>query len=186
MRRWLSFLAAVLLAMSAYVPTAGAHGGGTDNNGGHYCREAGFESGKCQPLGSYHCHSAGCVDPNAVEEPAPTTTTTTAPPLPPTTTTATPTTTTTTAPPTTTTTTTEAPTTTTTEAPTTTVEEAEEEVPLVADEETPIQVAPIATQDEAGAADSLFGFLLLAGMGYGGYRFVQHRRNRGTDSVGDT
>lgn len=44
---------------------AGAHGGGLDANGGHHCREAGYRSGKCAPLGSYHCHRPGCVEPGA-------------------------------------------------------------------------------------------------------------------------
>lgn len=41
----------------------GGHQGGLDDNGGHHCREAGFNSGLCAPLDSYHCHQEGCTIP---------------------------------------------------------------------------------------------------------------------------
>lgn len=50
------------VAMAVPAGTAGAHSGGLDANGGHYCREAGYESGSCSPLNSYHCHESGCTD----------------------------------------------------------------------------------------------------------------------------
>lgn len=51
-------LLAIGLAVSL-ADTAGAHSGGTDSSGGHYCREAGYEAGTCSPLGSYHTHDGG-------------------------------------------------------------------------------------------------------------------------------
>lgn len=55
---------AVLLALATLGVATGAaaHSGGLDSNGGHYCRDAGYEAGTCSPLGSYHCHDVGCVD----------------------------------------------------------------------------------------------------------------------------
>lgn len=55
---------ALLLTGSLSLATgvAAAHSGGLDANGGHFCREAGYESGACSPLDSYHCHQSGCVD----------------------------------------------------------------------------------------------------------------------------
>ena len=51
----------VALAISTGVVTgggeAGGHSGGLDANGGHHCREAGYASGACGPLDSYHTHS---------------------------------------------------------------------------------------------------------------------------------
>lgn len=41
---------------------ASAHQGGIDSNGGHHCRQRGFDSGLCSPVNSYHCHQPGCVD----------------------------------------------------------------------------------------------------------------------------
>ena len=53
----------VTVALVLVLPgVASAHSGGLDSNGGHYCREAGYASGSCSPLDSYHCHQAGCVD----------------------------------------------------------------------------------------------------------------------------
>lgn len=52
----------VICALTFSTGVAGAHSGGLDSNGGHYCREAGYESGACSPLNSYHCHDSGCVD----------------------------------------------------------------------------------------------------------------------------
>ena len=53
---------ALTVALVGSPGTATAHSGGLDSNGGHYCREAGYESGACSPLNSYHCHEAGCTD----------------------------------------------------------------------------------------------------------------------------
>lgn len=50
-------LMAVLLATVATPVTA--HPGGLDAQGGHHCRQAGFDSGKCSPLNSYHYHRGG-------------------------------------------------------------------------------------------------------------------------------
>ena len=61
--------------------------GGLDASGGHHCRQAGYNSGKCSPLNSYHCHKSSCVAPGTVTTTAPPTTTTTTT-KPPTTTTA--------------------------------------------------------------------------------------------------
>ena len=53
-------IALVLTAAVAGVTgIAGAHSGGTDSSGGHYCREAGYEAGTCSPLNSYHYHNGG-------------------------------------------------------------------------------------------------------------------------------
>ena len=139
-----------------FIPAHG-HGGGTDSNGGHYCREAGYNSGKCAPLGSYHCHSAGCVEPGGNPSPAPAQTTraTSAPPPPPPTTLAT----TTTASTTTTSTTIRAR---TTDAPRTTELDAND--------------ARASTEDEASAGETIAGLALLGGLGYGAFRLVQRRR----------
>lgn len=50
---------------------AGAHSGGTDSSGGHYCREAGYESGSCGPLNSYHSHSGGSTSGGSTAAPPP-------------------------------------------------------------------------------------------------------------------
>lgn len=63
--RRLAVVAVAAGALSMFGASAGAHGGGLDANGGHHCREAGYNSGKCAPLGSYHCHRPGCVEPGA-------------------------------------------------------------------------------------------------------------------------
>ena len=56
-------LVAVLLTAGVVAPgAASAHSGGLDSNGGHYCRDAGYDAGTCSPLNSYHCHQSGCVD----------------------------------------------------------------------------------------------------------------------------
>lgn len=163
----LAFGGALLLAPLASTSPAGAHGGGLDANGGHHCRQAGYDSGKCSPLNSYHCHSASCTEPGtATTKPTPTPTTARA------TTTAPRPTTTTTPPPTTTT---EPPTTTTTESTTTTTSTTT----------TSIVVLPAATPTaaesdrEAGPIDGAVTVLVLGGMGYGGYRLVRRvRRSR--------
>ncbi len=33
------------------------------------------------------------------------------------------------------------------------------------------------SEEEASAGDTILGLVLTAGMGYGGYRYVQHRRS---------
>lgn len=77
-------LALVFLASAVLVPdVARAHGGGTDARGGHHCRQAGYNSGKCAPLNSYHCHSAACEASLGRETPTPAPTTTDAPTLAP-------------------------------------------------------------------------------------------------------
>lgn len=53
---------AVAIAVAGLPTLAGAHSGGLDSNGGHYCQEAGYEAGTCSPLGSYHCHQSPCAD----------------------------------------------------------------------------------------------------------------------------
>lgn len=59
----LRFVAALLIAFALFAPSAAtAHSGALDSNGGHHCRTAGYESGSCGPLNSYHCHEAGCTD----------------------------------------------------------------------------------------------------------------------------
>lgn len=158
------------LAAPFVAPQAGeAHSGGLDGNGGHYCRQAGYDSGKCSPLGSYHCHQSPCGQAAATTTTTRRTTTTAPKP----TTTAAPaavvTTTTTEAP----TTTTEAPTI-TTEAPTTTTE-----APT-----TTTTAAVVALVDEASTSkekekeqegNPVLGFAVLAGLGYGGYRLVKRK-----------
>lgn len=54
--RWVVVVAVVLSAALSFSGVAGAHSGGLDSRGGHHCREAGYESGACGPLGSYHYH----------------------------------------------------------------------------------------------------------------------------------
>lgn len=58
-RQMLLVWAALVLMVVGPGPALG-HSGGLDSNGGHHCREAGHNSGKCSPLNSYHCHQAGC------------------------------------------------------------------------------------------------------------------------------
>jgi hypothetical protein len=58
MRRFLVVLTGLALAVVTSVPGVGAHSGGIDSNGGHYCRQAGYDAGKCSPLGSYHSHGS--------------------------------------------------------------------------------------------------------------------------------
>jgi hypothetical protein len=174
----------VLGALGASLTMAGpvaAHGGGIDGNGGHYCRDAGFNSGTCSPLGSYHCHQPGCDPrgPDAAAPPAPPPTAVLAPPPPPPPpTTAAPTTTappppTTTEPPTTTTaapTTTEPPSTTTIAAPTTTTTATSTTAPPT----TVVEMEP--ASEEGGPVETALGLGILAGMGYGGYRVVRRVR----------
>ena len=153
------------LAAPFVAPQAGeAHSGGLDGNGGHHCRQAGYDSGKCAPLGSYHCHQSPCGQAAATTTTTrPTTTTTRRPTTTTTAAAAAVVTTTTTAPPPTTTT--EAPTTTTTEAPTTTTTAAV--VALVDEASTSTE------KDEEG--NPVLGFAVLAGLGYGGYRLVKRK-----------
>lgn len=56
-----SFLLAFLVCAQVVVAAgvASAHPGGLDANGGHYCRQKGYDSGKCAPLNSYHSHRGG-------------------------------------------------------------------------------------------------------------------------------
>ena len=166
-RRFIA-IGAVLVAPLAGHDGASAHGGGLDSTGGHHCRQAGYDSGKCSPLNSYHCHQSPCGDS------APATTTTT---VRRTTTTAAPraaaTTTTTTAAPTTTT---EA-TTTTTAAPTTTTE-ATTTTTLAPDLSDADPAGTTRSQDKGEEEDAdpvaaAFGFALLGGLGFGGYRLVK-------------
>lgn len=56
-RRSLALAALFIVAVTA--SPASAHSGGLDSKGGHYCRQAGYNSGKCSPLNSYHYHSGG-------------------------------------------------------------------------------------------------------------------------------
>jgi hypothetical protein len=58
-KRLTTVAAYVLLLLALGVGVASAHSGGLDSNGGHHCREAGFNSGKSAPLNSYHCHRPG-------------------------------------------------------------------------------------------------------------------------------
>jgi hypothetical protein len=58
--RKLLFVAIAMVSSLSMAAPAVAHSGGIDGNGGHYCRDAGARSGKCKPVGSYHCHRAGC------------------------------------------------------------------------------------------------------------------------------
>ena len=59
-RRWAAIFILMVGSLGAMAP-AEAHSGGIDRNGGHYCRAAGYRSGKCSPLNSYHCHRSGCI-----------------------------------------------------------------------------------------------------------------------------
>lgn len=157
----LAFAGALLVAPFVGAPDAGAHGGGLDSTGGHHCRQAGYDSGKCAPLNSYHCHRSPCGEaaPATTPKQTPTTvrrTTTTSPPPPTTTTTQAPT-----------TTTTEA-TTTTTTAPTTTTTTSTTLVPVAADREGD-------GDEEAGAGAVLGGLALVGALGFGGYRLVRRR-----------
>ena len=152
--------------LMAFALSASAHSGGLDSSGGHHCREAGFNNGKCSPLNSYHCHSSGCVAPGSTPttQPKPTTTST-SPPR--TTTTSTPTTTTTTQ--LTTTTTTEPTTTTTTQPTTTTTEPTTTTTPPITTTtlELPLDSA------ESGAGGAFLGLGILGGFAYGGFRLVR-------------
>lgn len=152
-RKLVATLGVLLTLLLSAVP-ASAHGGGLDGNGGHHCREAGYNSGKCGPLNSYHCHSAGCTQPGAQQQPV----VATPPPTEAPTTTEPPTT--TTEPPTTTT----QPPITTTEPPTTTTSQAVIEVEQIADEA------------EADEANPFVGFGVLGAIGYGGYRVYRRFR----------
>lgn len=58
-RRVLLSVALASTVMLLGAGAAAAHSGGLDSSGGHYCREAGYESGSCSPLNSYHSHSGG-------------------------------------------------------------------------------------------------------------------------------
>jgi hypothetical protein len=60
MRKVLVAAALAIASFGVTIPAAGAHGGGLDQNGGHYCRDAGYRSGKCGPRNSYHCHRSYC------------------------------------------------------------------------------------------------------------------------------
>lgn len=59
MKKVLFVLVAAISSLSMTAPAL-AHSGGLDRNGGHYCRAAGARSHRCGPVGSYHCHRAGC------------------------------------------------------------------------------------------------------------------------------
>ena len=59
MRKLVAAVVVVIASFGAVAPVS-AHGGGLDKNGGHYCRDAGFRSGKCSPRNSYHCHKSHC------------------------------------------------------------------------------------------------------------------------------
>jgi hypothetical protein len=162
----LAFAGALVAAPFIGAPAAEAHGGGLDSTGGHYCRQAGYDSGKCAPLNSYHCHQAPCGEaaPATTAKATTTTvrrTTTTSPPPPPTTATTQATTTTMKAA----TTTTEATTTTTTEATTTTTSTTL--VPVAADR---------GESDDGGAGAVLGGVAVTGALGFGGYRLVRRRR----------
>ena len=155
-RRFIA-IGAVLVAPLAGHDGASAHGGGLDSTGGHHCRQAGYDSGKCSPLNSYHCHQSPCGD----SAPATTTTvrrttTTAAPRAAATTTTAAPT------------TTTEA-TTTTTAAPTTTTL-----APDLSDADPAGTTRSQAKdEEETDPVAAAFGFAILGGLGFGGYRLVK-------------
>lgn len=165
MRR--ALLVMVLLALALPWPAAQGHGGGLDSNGGHHCREAGYDTGHCAPLGSYHCHRSPCGE-----------TATTSPPQ--------------TAPPdtrassgsggagrsggagaavttstTSTTTSTTTSSTTSTTVPPTTTTAAEE-----------IDVEPAASGDDVGFGDMVLTAGVLGGLLYGGYRLVRLVRPR--------
>lgn len=62
MRNAVAGAVSLVLLLLVLPDVAAAHSGGLDSNGGHYCREAGYESGACAPLNSYQCHQPGCVD----------------------------------------------------------------------------------------------------------------------------
>jgi hypothetical protein len=177
--RWL-FVAAVVLSPLAGGSGAEAHGGGLDGTGGHHCRQAGYESGKCSPLNSYHCHQSPCGSqaPATTTEPAPPATT--AAPPPPTTavpTTIATTTTSTTVPvPTTTTTTAVATSTSTSESTTTTA--------VVFPKADPASSSRADAEEELSALDYVVTLAFLGGVGFGGYRLAtrraRRRRARGT------
>lgn len=161
--RAIALAAAVLLAVLALSPPAAmAHGGGLDSNGGHHCREAGYRSGKCSPLNSYHCHRPGCVLPGGQSGPGtiPTTSSLPRPSSTTSTTTTTPTTTTTT------------PTTTTTMAMTSTTSP-----PSTTSTETPPAPPPELADAEGGGGDSnpLVTLTLVGAIGYGGYRLAKRK-----------
>ena len=166
----LAFGAALLLAPFAAASPADAHSGGLDSTGGHHCRQAGYDSGKCSPLNSYHCHSSTCSAPGtATTKPTSTPTTARA------TTTTVRRTTTTQQPPTTTT---EAPTTTTTESTTTTSSTTTSSTTTT----STTVLLPVATpaaadkESEAGPVEGALVGAVLAGMGYGGYRLLRKAR----------
>ena len=63
LRRFTLLFGIIAVAVASFMPgVVWAHSGGLDSNGGHYCREAGYNSGSCGPLDSYHCHESGCTD----------------------------------------------------------------------------------------------------------------------------
>lgn len=169
----LAFVGAVLLSPFAQPAPASAHSGGLDSTGGHHCRQAGYDSGKCSPLNSYHCHSSTCSAPGtATTKPASTPTTARAA-----TTTTVRRTTTTQPPPTTT----EAPTTTTTESTTTTTTSTTTTSTTVV---LPVTVPAAAEKEpEAGPAEGALAVIVLGGLGYGGYRLL--RRARGARGGAD-
>jgi hypothetical protein len=171
--RHLFALGAVLVAPLVGHDGASAHGGGLDSSGGHHCRQAGYDSGKCSPLNSYHCHQSPCGD--AAPATPPTTAKATTTTVRRTTTTAPPATTPTTAAPTTTTT--AAPTTTSTPVATTTSTEATTTTIAVAN----LSSDPTSTdrpEEEAGPAAIAFTLALFGGLGFAGYRFVKNRVRR--------
>jgi hypothetical protein len=163
------FVLLMVTALMALSPPANAHSGGLDSNGGHHCREAGFNSGKCSPLNSYHCHSAGCVVPGSATttQPKPTTTSTS----PPTTTTTTAATSTSTSTSTTTSTTTTQPSTTTTTSTTTSTTTTQPSTTT-----TTVDLSNDST--EAGAGGAFLGLGILGAFAYGGYRLVNGLRQR--------
>lgn len=166
----LLFIGAVLVAPFVPAPAAEAHSGGLDSTGGHHCRQAGYDSGKCSPLNSYHCHRSPCG------EAAPAPTTTTARPRATTTTAPRPTTTTTQAP----TTTTEAPTTTTSTSTTTSTTTTSTTSTTVAPATVPVK-ADKDPDDEAGPVASALTLAVIGGAGYGGFRLYRRaRRAQGT------
>lgn len=175
--RHLFALAAVLVAPVVGHDGASAHGGGLDSSGGHHCRQAGYDSGKCSPLNSYHCHQSPCGDaaPATTATTARATTTTvrrTTTTTPPATTTTTVAPTTTTAAPTLTTTSTTVATTTSTEATTTTIAVAN------------LSSDPASTdrsEEEAGPGAIAVTLALLGGLGFAGYRFVSKKVRRPID-----
>ena len=171
----LAFGAALLLAPFTAPAPADAHGGGLDSNGGHHCRQAGYDSGKCSPLNSYHCHSSTCVAPgSATTKPTPTTARATTSTVRRTTAT----------PPPPTTTTTEAPTTTTTESTTTTTTSSTTttSTTVLLPAATPVAAEK---EPEAGPVEGALAVVVLGGMGYGGYRLLRRARRatRATDAA---